>query len=132
MPDVTMKPRDRNLETARSESSDRTQGDAQRRMRHALAAIASGNGSRRELEAAAEALVNELRQANEPPEQMLLQIKEILAEGGLRPTYGAPAETALPADDGAAVYRDVIAWSIRSYYRDDSDGGSPNGGAAGR
>ena len=63
-------------------------------MRRAIAAVASGKGSRRELEAAAEALVTELREANEPPEQMLLQIKEILAEAGLRPTYGAPVDAA--------------------------------------
>lgn len=96
-------------------------------MRRAIAAVASGMGSRRELEAAAEALVTELREANEPPEQMLLQIKEILAEAGLRPTYGAPAEIGTLPGDEAAVYRDVIAWSIRSYYRDGSDGGSAGG-----
>lgn len=96
-------------------------------MRRAIAAVANGIGSRRELEAAAEELVIELREANEPPEQMLLQIKEILAEAGLRPTYGAPAEIGTLPGDEAAVYRDVIAWSIRSYYRDGSDGGSAGG-----
>jgi hypothetical protein len=96
-------------------------------MRRAIAALASGKGSRRELEAAAEALVAKLREANEPPEQMLLQIKEILAEAGLRPTYGAPVETGTLPDDDSSVYQDVIALSIRSYYRDGSNGGSTNG-----
>jgi hypothetical protein len=96
-------------------------------MRRAIAAVAIGKGSRRELEAAAEELVIELREANEPPEQMLLQIKEILAEGGLRPTYGAPAETGTVADDESSTYRDVIALSIRSYYGDGAGGGSAGG-----
>lgn len=96
-------------------------------MRRAIAAVASGKGSRRELEAAAEALVTELREANAPPEQMLLQIKEILAEAGLRPTYGAPVETGTLPDDDSAVYQDVIALSIRSYYRDGSNGRSADG-----
>ncbi|HEX8944100.1 MAG TPA: hypothetical protein VF785_13265 [Gemmatimonadaceae bacterium] len=86
-------------------------------MRRALAAVASGRGSHRELEDAAHELVTELRQANQPPEQMLLHIKEILAEAGMRPTYSSP-EMDGPLGDASSVYRDVIAWSIRSYYGD--------------
>ena len=89
-------------------------------MRRALAAIASGTGSQRELQSAAHELVVALRQANQPPEQMLLHIKEILAEAGMRPTYASP-EMDGPLGDGASIYRDVIAWSIRSYY-DGADG----------
>jgi hypothetical protein len=84
-------------------------------MRRALAAVAGGKGSQRELEHATHELVTELRQANQPPEQMLLHIKEILAEAGMRPTYSSP-EFDGPLGDGAAIYRDVITWSIRSYY----------------
>jgi hypothetical protein len=53
---------------------------------------------------------------------MLLHIKEILAEAGMRPTYASP-ELDGPLDQSAAVYRDVISWSIRSYYGD-GDGAS--------
>jgi hypothetical protein len=128
-----MKPRDRNaLETAPGARQDGTEGAALGRMRRAVAAVMSGNGSKPELEAAAEELVTELRQANQPPEQMLLQIKEILAEAGLRPTYGAPAENAALLGDDASVYRDVIAWSIRSYYREGSDGAGPGSNADNR
>lgn len=96
-----------------------SQSDTADRMRRALAAVAGGEGSPRELEEAAHELVAELRQSNHPPEQMLLRIKEILAEVGLRPTYTGSPDLAGPFGNGAVVYRDVIAWSIRSYY----DGG---------
>jgi len=85
-------------------------------MRRALAAVAGGKGSQRELQHAAHELVTALRRANQPPEQMLLHIKDILAEAGMRPTYAASPELDGPFGDGAAIYRDVIAWSIRSYY----------------
>jgi len=91
-------------------------------MRDELNAIAGGEGSRLNLQLAAQNFVVELRQANQPPEQMLLQIKELLAEAGMRPTYAAPRDDGA-SGDGAAVYRDVIAWSIRAYY--DSDGHAP-------
>jgi hypothetical protein len=90
-------------------------------MRLALAAVADGNGSHGELQDAAHVLVSELRQAKHPPEQMLLQIKQILAEAGMRPSYASSPEIDGPPSYGATVYRDVIAWSIRSYY-DGGDG----------
>jgi len=96
--------------------------DAAERMRRALTAVAEGKGSQRELQRAAHELVTELRQAKQPPEQMLLHIKEILAEAGMRPTYASP-ELDGPLGDGATIYRDVIAWSIRSYYGDGDGGG---------
>jgi hypothetical protein len=61
-------------------------------------------------------LVSELRKTSQPPEQVLLQIKEILAEAGLRPNYATPEA---PLGPEGVVYRDVIAWSIRSYYGED-------------
>ena len=45
---------------------------------------------------------------------MLLRVKEVLADAGLRPTY-APSERSMIGEDGN-LYRDVIAWCIRSYY----------------
>ena len=53
---------------------------------------------------------------------MLLHIKEILAEAGMRQTYTSP-ELDGPPSGNATVYRDVIAWSIRAYYGD-GDGAS--------
>ena len=82
--------------------------------------MTTGSGSRRELDAAARELVTELRRANEPPEQVLLHIKEILEEAGLRPSHG-PADPALLIDGHAAVYREVIQSSIRHYFSDDGE-----------
>jgi len=93
-------------------------------MRRALAAVAGGKGSSRDLHEAAEALVTELKQATHPPEQMLLHIKEVLAEAGMRPTYTSP-ELDGPPSDNATLYRDVIAWSIRAYYGDGDGASAP-------
>jgi hypothetical protein len=98
-------------------------------MRNALAAVTGGTGSQHALQLAAHELVSELRRANQAPEQMLLQIKEILAEAGLRPTYASP-DLDGPLDGGVTVYRDVIAWSIRSYYGEDDVDGQPVGSTA--
>lgn len=77
-----------------------------------------GGDRRAELEAAARKLVEELRQRNEPPEQVMLKIKEFLAEEGLRPSFPvSDAETAVPE---ATLYRDVITASIRHYYESDA------------
>jgi hypothetical protein len=92
--------------------------EAADRMRRELAAVADGGGSRDELQAAARALIGELRRRQLPAEQALVQLKEILAEAGLRPSYTAPANE--PIGLHATAYRDIIAWSIRAYY--DGDG----------
>jgi hypothetical protein len=91
--------------------------DHEQRLRQATMAAARGNGSPNELEAAARALVLELRSADAPPERMLLRIKDILAEAGLRPAY-ASTDAAAPIRSEAAIYRSVIEWSIRQYYED--------------
>ena len=83
-------------------------------LRHTLTALASGLASRRDLEEAASNLVAHLRRERHAPEQMLLRIKEVLADAGLRPTYASNARSS-PGDE-ANLYRDVIAWCIRSYY----------------
>jgi len=85
-------------------------------LRRTVAAAATGQASRQELESAAGALVVELRARNEPPERVLLHIKEILAEAGLRPTYASGDGPA--SDREANLYRDVIAWCIHRYYND--------------
>jgi hypothetical protein len=98
----------------RPESYDGDHGAAAERLRIAIRAVLDGSGSTEGLHAAARELVSELRQADEPPEQALVRIKQTLAEAGLRPGYAS-------SDGGtqgieATVYRDVIAWSIRQYY----------------
>jgi hypothetical protein len=116
---VAMEPRDINSPgSARDEGYQRSDSSAANRMRLALAAVANGKGSHRDLQHAAHELVMELKRAKYPPEQMLLHIKEVLAESGVRPTYASSTEFDGPPGDGATVYRDVIAWSIRSYYGD--------------
>ncbi len=95
--------------------------DAAEQMRRAIAAVAAGAGSSDEVQAAARTFVNELRQHKEPPEKMLLKIKELLGSAGLR--AGFPTDALAPADRETAVYRDVIVWSIRAYYEGtDGDG----------
>jgi hypothetical protein len=116
-----MEPRDvKPTESVRGEGYQRSDSDAATRMRRALAAVANGKGSHPELEQAAHSLVVELKQAKFPPEQMLLHIKEILAEAGMRANYASPSLDG-PSSDASTVYQDVIAWSIRSYY-DGADG----------
>src|ERR1051325_5922759 len=105
------------LNGMRGGNGDGARAGAATRMRQALAAVTDGKGSREQLAGAARELVNELRARDEPPEQVLLQIKELLGEAGLRPSYASPDETTGP---DSALYRDVIAWSIRFYY--DGDG----------
>src|SRR5437870_3850277 len=97
-------------------------------LRKVTESAARGESSRQELQEAARALVRELRAANEPPEQMLLRVKEILAEAGLRPAY-ASTDLDTPVRSEPAIYRSVIEWSIRFYYGDDDDGPSSSQGA---
>jgi hypothetical protein len=84
-------------------------------MRRAIRAVLDGSGTTEDLHAAAGALVNELRAANEPPELALVRIKETLADAGLRPSYASKTDGS-PLGLEATVYRDLIAWSIRQYY----------------
>ncbi len=88
------------------------------RMRQVASAAASGQASREELQVAARALVMELRQQHEPPEQVLLQIKSFLAEAGLKPGIGA----------APSLYRDLISCSIRYYYEDGTTRSNPEAG----
>jgi hypothetical protein len=83
-------------------------------LRRTLTDLASGRASKSDLERAAFTLVAHFRRERHAPEQMLLRIKEVLADAGLRPTYAATERTG-DGDDGN-LYRDIIAWCIRSYY----------------
>lgn len=79
-----------------------------------------GKRSREELQASARALIDDLRRKQEPPEQILLHIKQFLAEAGLR--SGFPSGQG-PAASERDLYRDIITWSIRYYYDGDGKAG---------
>jgi hypothetical protein len=76
-------------------------------LRRLAVAAADGGPAPADLENAARALIAELRQRCEPPERMLVHLKEALADAGLAPGY--------PAAD---VYRNVITCAIRCYYEE--------------
>src|SRR5690348_7295383 len=78
------------------------------RMLRAVSSAASAAAiPTQELDAAAKALVTELRLANHPPEQVLIQIKQILAEAGLKPSHG-PADSSHVIGRNIGLYRTVI------------------------
>jgi len=98
------------------ESHAQEPSSAASRMLRAVNSAAVGTGIvAEELDAAARALVTELRRANEPPERVLVQIKQILADGGLRASHG-PGDPALVIERHVALYRSVIESSIRHYF----------------
>ncbi|HVX38540.1 MAG TPA: hypothetical protein VHB25_03120 [Gemmatimonadaceae bacterium] len=90
--------------------------DAVGRLKEAIEARTRGRGSEGDLEHAARTLVTELKREDRPPEQVLLLIKRILADAGLRPSYGDSSEGSPVVGSQAAIYRDIIALSIRLYY----------------
>ncbi len=114
-----------------SGGSESKPGVAVERLRQAIEAKASGAGSEDELDAAARALVTELKRAALPPEQVLLLIKRILADAGLRPSYGNSGEASPAAGSEAAIYRDIIALSIRQYYDGRASDGQSGDGQSG-
>lgn len=92
-------------------------GTAADRLRRAVSATAAGAGSRDEVEGAARALVDELRGRQAAPEQVLIQIKALLADAGLKAGH-ASTDGGESYGAQAALYRDIITWSIRCYYED--------------
>jgi hypothetical protein len=90
--------------------------DPAERMRQALVAATNGTGARDAFQSAASELVTAWRREGVPPEQIILRVKDILADAGLRASYGPPMAPA-PSDAGESeVYRRVIAWTIRFYF----------------
>ena len=96
-------------------------------MRIAIDAAAMGTGTPVELESAARELVVALRAANHPPDQVLLRIKRILAQAGVRPGH-APDDSTLAIDRHSSVYRSIIGWSIQHYFQS-GDGEGAGAGA---
>ena len=99
---------------------------AEERMRLAIGAATMGTVTPIELESAARELVVQLRAANEPPEQVLLRIKRILAQAGLRPGH-APDDPTVAVDRHSSVYRNIIAWCIQHYFQMDGTDGESAG-----
>jgi hypothetical protein len=85
------------------------------RLRNAIQAVVINSGSRDELEAAARALVVELRNDKHPPEQVLLRIKDVLAQAGLRPGHTLAADGSEVMGE-ATLYREVVSSSIVYYF----------------
>jgi hypothetical protein len=100
--------------------------EAQQRMidqvRRAIVAAADGTGASDGFQAGARELVGEWRRANVPAEQVLLRMKAILADAGLRPTYATQVEPRPPVGSQTEIYRDVVAWTIRHYYESEKSG----------
>ena len=95
--------------------SEQNQMDPAERMRQALVAATNGTGARDAFQSAASELVTAWRREGVPPEQIILRVKDILADAGLRASYGPPM--APVSDDGESeVYRRVITWTIRFYF----------------
>jgi hypothetical protein len=86
------------------------------RLREAVTEVNAGRGGRHQVERAARDLTSALKTDRLPPEQMLLRVKELLADAGLRPTYAASTSSENLGDNEANLYRDVISWCIRDYY----------------
>jgi L-asparaginase II len=105
---------DAGLRRSKSDHPDGTRSAV--RMLQAISAASIGSGTDEELESAARELVFELREANEPPEQVLLFIKGILAQAGLRPSH-PPAGSSIVTARHASIYRSVIDSSIRHYFQ---------------
>jgi predicted Zn-dependent peptidase len=101
-------------------------GRSAARLRRAVEAATAGKGSHDELQMAARALVAELRERHDRPEQVLVQIKNLLADAGLQAGYPARDET-VSHNAHTRIYRDIITWSIRYYYENPNagDGDAP-------
>ena len=111
--------RDEKLHVASHDGQDPAGSEA--RVLRAITAASLGLGTHEELETAVRLLVAELRAANEPPEQVLLAVKRILAQAGLRPSH-QPSDSAMVVERNAMVYRNVITSSINHYF---GSNGSP-------
>lgn len=80
--------------------------------------MAINSGTRDELEAAARDLVVGLRNEQQPPEQVLLRVKDVLAQAGLRPGHTLAADGSEVMGE-ATLYREVVSSSIRYYFDGD-------------
>jgi hypothetical protein len=111
-----MDPRGNTPDPPSEEAPEEGQLSATDRMRRAIAAAADGTGASDAFQPAARELVSEWRRTRVPPEQIILRIKKILVDIGLRPSYVTPPGPQAGVDTQTEVYREVIAWTIRHYY----------------
>lgn len=109
------------MDSRNRDLADGPEGSALR-LRKAIQAVVVNRGSRDEVDAAARDLVIELRNEEQPPEQVLLRIKEVLAQAGLRPGHTLAADGSELMGE-ATLYREVVSSSIKYYFGD----GRPDG-----
>jgi hypothetical protein len=93
-------------------------------LRDYLAAIATHpslteHGLTEELHQRVRAMVDELRVAGWPPERVIVAVKQVAEDAGLRPSRGVLSATVpLNAQDAALVK--MVRWCIEQYYDVDS------------
>jgi hypothetical protein len=64
------------------------------------------------------AVVDELKAAGWPPERVIVAVKRIADEAGIRPTKAVLVRTAELANDDAMLVQ-MVSWCIERYYRRD-------------
>jgi len=65
------------------------------------------------------AVVDELRALGWPPERIVIAVKEIAVEAGLRPSPHFPNVSTSPTDQDDLLSR-IVSWCITRYYNDSS------------
>jgi len=96
-------------------------------LRERLATVARAHPSpvnpehQRALQSQVYAVVDELKEAGWPPERVIIAVKQIVADAGLRPS-GAVVQRAGALTNGDAIVLDVVRWSIDRYYGADDRG----------
>lgn len=65
------------------------------------------------------AVVDELRALGWPPERIVIAVKQIAADAGLRPSPHFPNEAGTPTDQDNLLFR-IVSWCITRYYSDTS------------
>lgn len=74
---------------------------------------------REELHQLVRAVVDDLKALDWPPERVIVSVKQIAAESGLRPSPQFSRASQSLANDDALLAR-IVRWTIEEYYRDDS------------
>jgi hypothetical protein len=73
------------------------------------------DSSREEMHQRVCAMVDELKAAGWPPERVIVAVKQVADDAGLRPSRGVlSAKNALTEQDTAVVY--MVRWCIEQYY----------------
>jgi hypothetical protein len=65
------------------------------------------------------AVVDEFRALDWPPERIVIAVKEIASDAGLRPSPNFPKGATSPTDQDDLLSR-IVSWCITRYYHDTS------------